>query len=597
MVALISFLGAFALAWGGTRLLIARVPRRQFLDVPNERSSHETPTPRFGGIAIFISLAAVVGALSVWNDGVRHLCPALAGAVLLFVAGLVDDWRGLPVPTRFGVQLAAAGVPVACGLSLDHVTLPVLGTVSLGWVGVVVTILLVMASANFYNFIDGIDGLAAGAAFIGALFLALIGMMLGHTPIALLYLVVAGSTVGFLQYNFPPAALFMGDGGSTVLGYVFAVLALAGNAASPEIPIFIPLLILSSLYLDAGLTLLARLVRGEKIFQAHHTHYYQRLLSLGLNHKQVTLLEYALTALLGTGALVYFKAGNFFAPFLALCWLAVFTSVILKIRSLERGDRVFWKARALFVVATDVVLIAAAFVGAYFVRMNFQFTHAEGRAMLKALPLVVVVRTAVFYRYGLYRSLWKYMSVADVIRVIKAVTTGSVIILTAVVLLYRFVAFPRSLFLIEYVLLTLFILGSRFSFRLFYEIGRESNGTRAVRYAVVGAGDYGERLARGIKSRDGGSAEIACFVDDAPEKIGLVLHDAPIDGPVSRLDEICRARRVDMVVVGVRTPGADLSGRVVVACERAAVPIASAHDSIRPGDEPWEVTQSRIARR
>jgi UDP-N-acetylmuramyl pentapeptide phosphotransferase/UDP-N-acetylglucosamine-1-phosphate transferase len=147
-------------------------------------------------------------------------------------------------------------------------------------------------------------------------FLALIAMILGHHALGLVYLAVAGAAVGFLQFNFPPSRLFMGDGGSTFLGYSFAYLAIAGNRLTPELPVFIPMLILSALYLDAGLTLTGRMLRGEKIFQAHHTHYYQRLLSLGLNHKQVTLLEYLLVVLLGVSAVMYFKASEFFAVFL-----------------------------------------------------------------------------------------------------------------------------------------------------------------------------------------------------------------------------------------------------------------------------------------
>ena len=174
--------------------------------------------------------------------------------------------------------------------------------------------------------------------------------------------------------------------------------------------------------------------------------------------------------------MVYLRAGNLFAPLVSAAWIALFTLAILKIRALERGDRMFWERRALLLIVTDLAAIVTAYLGAYFLRMNFQFTQAEGMAVLRALPIVVVVRSACFFKYGLYRSMWRYTSVADVVRVIKAVTAGSAIILAAVVLLYRFVAFPRTLFLIEYFLLIVLILGVRFSTRLFHEIGREPHG-------------------------------------------------------------------------------------------------------------------------
>ncbi|MDH3198534.1 MAG: NAD-dependent epimerase/dehydratase family protein, partial [Candidatus Krumholzibacteria bacterium] len=447
-------------------------------------------------------------------------------------------------------------------------------------------------SINAYNFIDGIDGLAAGSAFIACAFLSVIAWALGHALLGLLFLAVGASCLGFLQFNFPPSRLFMGDGGSTFLGYFFAYAAITGNRLTPELPVFIPILVLSSLYVDAALTLVNRILQRKKILEAHHTHYYQRLLSLGLNHKQVTLLEYALIVLLGTSAVVYFRAGQYFPLFLSLCWFALFTGVILKIRGLERGDRLFWERRTVFVIGVDALLIAAAYVGAYFLRMNFRFTEAEGMAMLRALPIVLVIRTACFFKYGLYRGLWKYTSTADVVRVIKAVTAGSALILTAVVLLYRFVAFPRTLFVIEYFLLILLVLGARFSLRLFHEIGREAHGDQVTRYGIVGAGDYGERIGREIKSERGARAEVVCYIDDDERKIGLALKGAPINGPVARLGEICRRHRVDALVLGVRTASEAAVGAIAQAARAAGVPLETRLR--RRGEIPASVVFARV---
>jgi UDP-N-acetylmuramyl pentapeptide phosphotransferase/UDP-N-acetylglucosamine-1-phosphate transferase/NAD(P)-dependent dehydrogenase (short-subunit alcohol dehydrogenase family) len=596
MIALVTFVGTLLVSYAGTLLLLRRRPTRGFVDVPNERSSHETPKPRFGGIAIVVAFLGGMAVLWVFAPDTRQLLPLAAGGTLLFVTGLVDDWRGLSVGVRFTVQLLVSVIAVASGAVLSHIELPMVGTVGLGWMAMPVTCLFIMASINFYNFIDGIDGLAGGSAFIASVFLALIAMILGHNWLALVFLALAGSAVGFLQFNFPPSRLFMGDGGSTFLGYVFAYLAVVGNGLQPELPVFIPLLILSALYLDAGLTLFNRLTRGEKIFQPHHTHYYQRLLSLGLNHKQVTLLEYLLVVLLGVSAVVYFKAGEFFAVFLTGCWFLVFTAAILKIRGLERGDRLFWEKRTLFVIAADVVLITIAYVGAYFLRMNFQFTQAEGTAMLRALPIVLVVRTACFHRYGLYRTVWKYTSVSDIVRIIKAVTTGSVIILTAVVLLFRFIAFPRTLFIIEYFLLIVLILGSRFAMRLFHEIGKEAHGDNVRRYAIIGAGDYGERLAREVRSHEGRRSAVACFVDDDPTKAGLMLHGAPIVGPIDRLGEIAREHRVDALLLGISRLDDERSAQVVELAREAELPLEGHRDASTDRLAPSSVIFDRLGR-
>ncbi len=596
MISLVTFLTGFLVSYFGTWGLLKVRLQRGFVDVPNERSSHEEPKPRFGGIAIICGIYVAYGVLLYAVPGSRSFLPFAAGALLLFGAGIVDDWRGLPAPVRFGIQVTSALLIVAFGGVVDHIRLPMAGEIGLGILSVPLTILFVLISINFYNFIDGIDGLAAGSAFISALFLSLIAYMLGHLPLALLSLAVAGAALGFLHFNFPPSKLFMGDGGSTFFGFFFAYFAITGNRLTPELPFFIPVLVLSSLYLDAGLTLIKRASRGEAIFDAHHTHYYQRLLSLGLNHKQVTVLEYALNVLLGISAVIYFKAGSYFLVFLSLCWVVIFTALILKIRGLERGDRLFWEKRTLFVVIVDLLLITLSYMGAYFLRLNFRFTQPEGIAMLKAYPIVLVVRSACFHWYGLYRGVWKYTSIEDLLKIIKAVTAGSAIILTSVVLLYRFVAFPRSLFVIEYFLLIMAIGGARFAFRIFHEFGKEAHGSCAKRVAIIGAGDFGERTAREIRNTEGGTTAIACFIDDDKSKIGLTLRGVPILGPVQRLKEICKAHSIDALVLAISALPDEKLQDIVRDSQDVGVPLEGRNGILARREEPMAVRFSRLAR-
>jgi hypothetical protein len=297
------------------------------------------------------------------------------------------------------------------------------------------------------------------------------------------------------------------------------------------------------------------------------------------------------TILLGASALVYLRAGQWFGPFLGLAWMAAFTLAILKIRGLERGGRLVWEKRVLFVVVTDLAAIVTAYLGAYFLRMGFQYTEPEGSAVLRALPIVIVVRSACFFKFGLYRSMWRYTTTGDVVRVIKAVTVGSGIILAAVVLLYRFVAFPRTLFLIEYFLLISLILGVRFSARLFHEIGRESQGDDARRYAVIGSGDAAERAAREVNAR-GPRHAVVCFVDDDPATIGLTIHGVPVQGPGARLGEVCRRFSVDVLVYGLADAGDAVAAAWVERARAAGVPIESAPEA---GAVPAAIALDRVA--
>lgn len=596
MLALGIFLASFFVSYVGTLLLLKVRLDKSFVDVPNARSSHEVAKPRFGGIAIVGSFVLTFAILLLSDVGAERLLPLLVGGLIVFAAGVLDDWRALPVSWRFAAQGLAIVVVVASGNVVSHIQLPLVGNLELGVAAIPFTVLFLLTSINFYNFIDGIDGLAAGSAFITAAFLALIAYMLGHGALALVCLAVAGSAAGFLQFNFPPARLFMGDSGSTFLGFFFAYVAIAGNGLRPEIPFFIPILILSSLYLDAGLTLARRALRGEKIFQPHHTHYYQRLLSLGLNHKQVTVLEYGLIVLLGTSALIFIRAGGFFPYFITLCWVVVFTALILKIRGRERGDRLFWERRSLLVIGGDLLLIAVAYFGAYFIRMNFRFTDPEGIAVLKAFPFVLVVRSACFYWYGLYRGVWKYTSTPDVLRIVKAVTTGSAIIVTLLVLFYRFVSFPRSLFVIEYVLLIIALGGTRFASRLFHEFGKEASGSGVRRVGIIGAGDYGERVGREIRNAGAGALSVACYIDDDMDKVGLVLQGVPIVGPVDNLGDICRRFDLQTLVLGATGLSDDKLKKIVREAREAGVPLESRPSGYVHRATPAIVELDRIAR-
>lgn len=595
MIPILAFLAALAVSYAGTRLLLRRPPARAFVDVPNERSSHEFPKLRFGGIAIVGSFFLVFGGLCLAYPPARAFLPLALGCSILFAAGILDDWRGLGVGVKLGAQLAAAVIAIAAGNVLRGVTLPVVGAVEFGWFSYPLTAIVFIASVNFYNFIDGIDGLAAGGAFIAGAFFALIATFVGQPAVAAVALIASGAALGFLQFNFPPSKLFMGDSGSTFFGYCFAYLAVAGNAGVPSIPLFVSMLLVASLYLDASLTVVNRVNRGERVFQPHRMHYYQRLLQLGFNHKQVTLLEYLVMVLLGASALLYVRAGSLFGPFVGVAWVTAFVLAILKIRALERGNRLFWERRVLFVIVADLAAITVAYLGAYFLRMNFEFTEAEGKAVLRALPIVVIVRSACFFKYGLYRSMWRYTSVADVIRVIKAVTAGSAIILAAVVLLYRFVAFPRALFLIEYFLLITLVLGARFSTRMFHEIGREAHTGTPRRYGVIGAGDDGERVAREINAR-GPRRTVACFVEDDARKQGLLLHGIPIEGPGSQLAEICSRRRVDALVYAMGSAGDDTAALWLERARAAGVPLEGAPGSRLDIIEPPAIVLDRVAR-
>jgi UDP-N-acetylmuramyl pentapeptide phosphotransferase/UDP-N-acetylglucosamine-1-phosphate transferase len=273
-----------ALSIAALRVLLSPAANMRFLDHPNERSLHAAPVARTGGVAIMLGTLAGM-ALAEANTLLLGL------ALALTLLSLLDDWKGLSPLVRLLGHLAVAGCFVAGALT---------GVGSVAWVALVVA---VGWTVNLYNFMDGADGLAGGMAVFGFATYGIAAWMLGEPALALVNLCVAASALAFLRFNFPPARIFMGDAGSIPLGFLAAALGVLGwNRA--VWPLWFPAVVFAPFIVDATVTLLRRALRGERIWQAHRNHYYQRQVLMGWSHRQVALAEYLLMLVSGCAALI-----------------------------------------------------------------------------------------------------------------------------------------------------------------------------------------------------------------------------------------------------------------------------------------------------
>ncbi|WP_072622927.1 MraY family glycosyltransferase [Spirulina major] len=260
----------------------------QLLDIPNDRSSHTQPTPRGGGLGFIVAFLLMISSMVAFDRALLLEVVELWAVLLpLAIAGFLDDRYNLPARVRYLVQLGAAAIAVYA-----FATLPIPGLSGLGsvgqWVGFGVTLIAFTAIINFYNFMDGLDGLVAS---VTALQLGFLAVYLQQP----LWWLLVGALCGFLYWNWSPAKIFMGDVGSTVLGAAVAIALLNATDTPqfwPACAIMIPLLG------DAVYTLMRRLLNRENIFQAHRSHLYQRLQQSGWSHGQV-----AITYLILTGAI------------------------------------------------------------------------------------------------------------------------------------------------------------------------------------------------------------------------------------------------------------------------------------------------------
>ena len=269
---------------------------------PGGRHIHKRPIPRLGGLAIFLGILVPSLAFLSLDGEMRGI---VLGAAVACVVGVIDDFRGLsPIPKLVG-QVAAAAIPCAFGTWIDHFTFPFLGVVDLpAWVGMPLTVVWIVAVMNMVNFLDGMDGLAAGVCAIAGLTFAILALSLGKIDAAVLSAVVAGACIGFLRHNFFPARIFMGDSGALVLGFTLATVSVAGLLKTAStVVLFLPLLVLAVPIIDTSFVVAKRIKYRRPISSPDRSHLHHRFMSIGFGQRRAALTMWAWTASLGAAAL------------------------------------------------------------------------------------------------------------------------------------------------------------------------------------------------------------------------------------------------------------------------------------------------------
>lgn len=289
------------LSWLLLKGLIPVLANNNIVDRPNSRTLHQGAVPRGGGLVIAVTLA--VTALVLGLQSGRSTLLALAGLMLLWGAlSWCDDKQDLSARVRFSAQAVFAALTIAAFGWVDQL----FGT-PIAWFGALLSFIGILWMTNLYNFMDGMDGLAASQSIIGALTLAFWFYMVGDTQLSILCVSVAGSCYGFLLWNWHPAKVFMGDVGSITLGAFFATMIIIG--ANRHGFAVISLMLIFSVFIgDASVTILRRLRHGEKIWLAHRTHYYQRLANLGISHTVIVcgaIIIMLLCSLIATISVLY----------------------------------------------------------------------------------------------------------------------------------------------------------------------------------------------------------------------------------------------------------------------------------------------------
>lgn len=561
---------------------------------PKSDRWHKKPTAMLGGIGIFVSTVAAYFLLVPFSF---DSLVVLAGGSFLFFVGLIDDLITVRPYQKLIGQLIGAGILVFYGLSIPLTGLEV--------VDIWLTVFWVIGITNAINLLDNMDGLAAGISAIAAFSLALNFATNGLTNELLLASALIGALIGFLVFNFNPASIFMGDCGSMFIGFMLAGTVLlnqvGGRSRGIAAILAVPVLILFVPIFDTTFVTILRKLWGRKASQGGRDHTSHRLVALGLTERRAVLMLYAFAIIAGALALVVGQVGAIqsfalIGAFTAgLTILGVYLSKV-KVYEVEAEDQAVKEnavfaflinvshKRRIFEVFLDAFLITLAYYTAFeLIFPGFEDT-SNWAIFVKSLPILIIVKLGSFLTVGVYRGLWRYTSVTDLFTFSKAIVLGSMLSVLCILLLYRFEGFSRTVFVMDGILLFLFVVASRLAFRLIREALPMSASGDGRRVLIYGAGDGGEMVLRELNNNPGWNYQAVGFVDDDPLKKDKLIHGLRVFDGNGSLSELCNKKDISEILISARDMPPEKLKSIREICRDSQVQLKKAHIKIEPLD-------------
>ena len=608
-----SFLFALAL----TPLVRALAIRLGAIDQPGERKIHTESIPRLGGLGVVLSagFACVVAYAAEWsfmegrsfNPGAWT--PILVGGLLVLFVGVWDDLRPTPSWVKFLFQALAAGLAIGFGVGIEKISWFGGKPLELGWLSYPLTFLWIVGLTNAFNLVDGLDGLAAGLASIGAGTCAAIFLLREDVNDAMLLIVLLGALLGFLRYNFNPATIFLGDSGSLVVGYVLAVTAITGSQkGATTLAVAIPLLVFGLPIADTVLSMVRRfmgglraectgemplsrgLIRTTRMFQADQRHIHHRLMDLGFSHRKAVLTLYAFGFGLSCLALMLVLARYRNLGFiLIVVGLATYIGIhklgYEEVKFLRSGTLLRWYdqltfSRRFFLAFADIVFIAIAYWGTFFLKYGMFWKQDILSWYADVFPLVVMVQLMVFWICGLYRGVWRATGIGDLIRIGLAVGAAASLSFSMAVV-SRPPAGVTAFFCINLLVLGALLIGSRSGYRILDHL-RQRSGMVVGTAIIYGAGRGGQLVLKELLQNEKIGLRPLGFLDDDPRLKGRTLDRVPVLGSSDDLSAVVDERRVAALIVASDKISGERLDRVCQICNERNMRVFRGRVHIEP---------------
>jgi len=556
------------------------------LDLPGERKVHDQPIPRLGGLAIFISfnlvllIASQIGFFHFPQNflkEIRFWWLLVASAIVLGL-GAVDDFRRMPPSVKFSFQIIAGLIVALTSYRIDVISLP-FANLHLGTWSIPVTVFWVVAITNAINLLDGLDGLAAGTSFIVCIAMFGISLLQQNVGIALISVILAGSTLGFLKFNFHPASIFLGDSGAYFLGFILSILSFQGSLkGTTTIAILIPIIALGLPIIDTLLAMFRRLLKslhimevdqeknvikffyldGWSMFKADRQHIHHRLLQIGFTQKKAVMILYGVSLILGGLALssVYFKDINHallltaigVASYIGISKLGYSEIQILSNGALLPLFNTPVANRRILRVFVDMAIISLSYYFAFLLRYEGNFAPVKNY-YFSTLPGILVTKIIIFHFAGLYRGAWRYTNISDLMRMVKAVVLGCVASALLLWLVPGFGITSRASLIIDFNLLLFFLVGTRSSFRILEHLQATKNHLHGRNVLIYGVGKGGVNALQEFLNNPGLGLTPVGFIDDDLRNQGKQVNGVPVLGTIDSIEKIFEINSVSEVIV------------------------------------------------
>jgi len=583
---LILFITAAASSFLLTPLVRSFAIKLGVMDLPEKRKVHDQPVPRLGGFSIFITFILVLLTFSQFNyfrflryflQEIEFLWIFIASIIVLGM-GAVDDFKKMPPSVKFFFQIIAGLIVALTCYKIEVISSP-FGSIPLGMWSIPATVLWVVAITNAINLLDGLDGLAAGTAFIVCLAMFGISLFNQNIGIALCSIILAGSILGFLKYNFHPASIFLGDSGAYFLGFILSVLPLLGGLKGPTtLVIIVPILALGLPIMDTALSMFRRLLKslhimevdgdknvvkllfvdGWSMFRADRDHIHHRLIKMGFTQRKAVVFLYLISLFLGGMAFsfIYFKNMNY-ALFLATIVIASYIGIrklgYTEIQFLRNGALLpFFDAPGfnfkILRIFVDMGLVMLSYYLAFLLRFEGEFDPSVKEYYLKTIPLVLPVKLGIFYFSSLYKGAWRYIGVSDLIKILKAVVFGCIASALLLWIIPAYGIMSRAALLIDFNLLLFFVIGERSSFRILEHLYL-SRSHRERKVLIYGVGKGSVHALNEFINNPRLDISPVGFIDDDQRNQGKRVNGYPVLGSLNSLEKILENNSVSEIVI------------------------------------------------